>query len=74
MSELQIGKIDIDEYPPREQYEKILKQVKEGLSNIRSLTNSWVIAEQTINCKHTYREIERKVNELVRLIITETNL
>jgi hypothetical protein len=29
----------------------------EALNKIESLTHSWVIAQETIDCKHTYEEI-----------------
>jgi hypothetical protein len=37
-----------------------IREYREALKKITSLTNSWVVAEQTINCKHTYGDIRRE--------------
>lgn len=38
-----------------------LKEAREALWSIQSLCHSWVIAEETINCKHTYGDILKLV-------------
>lgn len=42
------------------------KELKDGLDKILSLTRSWVIAEHTIDCKHTYPEIRLAIYQLKR--------
>lgn len=36
---------------------KACRVMREALEKIEPLTHSWVSAEQTINCKHTYQEL-----------------
>lgn len=37
--------------------------IKEDLRRVKTLTYSWVIAQETIDCKHTYGEINKIVSK-----------
>ncbi len=50
----------------REDISWLIRTVKKfdyALNRIPVLTHSWVIAEQTINCRHTYAEIREVVRK-----------
>lgn len=42
--------------------------MKEALERIPALTHSWIIAEQTMYCKHTYGEIRAEAKKALKQI------
>jgi hypothetical protein len=44
-----------------------LEIYEKALEKCRSLTFQWVMAEKTVNCKHTYDEIESTVREALKV-------
>lgn len=48
----------------------VIEKLKEALERIEARTYSWVIAQETVNCKHTYGEI-REIKKAVLAIDPE---